>query len=147
MKNKFMKIALQEAELGFLKNEVPIGVVIEREGEILAKIHNQTEIEKNPCMHAEIIAIKLACEKIGEKYLIGCNLYSTLEPCCMCSGAISLAKIENLYIGAKDEKFGAVISGLEVFKNGNFNHKPNVYDGILEIECGEILKRFFKNKR
>ncbi len=142
-----MKLAIIQAELAYSKSEVPIGVVIEKNGEILAESYNQSEMNNNPCLHAEILAIKLACEKLGEKYLIGCSLYTTLEPCYMCSGAISWAKIENLYIGTEDKRFGSVLNGLEIFKNGNLNHKPNVYDGIMQNECSEILTRFFKERR
>lgn len=147
MYNKFMAKAIEAAKIAFHENEIPIGAVIEKNGEILSIAHNASENQQCAICHAEVIAIKEACRKIGEKYLIDCNLYTTLEPCYMCAGAIVLAKIKSVYIGAKDEKYGAVLSGLRVFENANINHLPVVYDCIMDDGCSKLLTDFFTQKR
>ena len=113
-----MKIAFSEAKKAFDKGEVPIGAVIVSEtGKIIAKAHNLTETKKNPLCHAEILAIQKACKKINKKYLMNCSIFITLEPCPMCATAISLAKIKNVYFSSVDKKGGAIISGIELYKN------------------------------
>lgn len=145
---KYMKIALDEARKAALKDEVPIGaVVVEKEsGKIIAKAHNLSE--QGDCInHAEILAIKKACKKLGTNRLRGCDLYVTLEPCTMCAGAISFARIDTLYIGALDTKGGGVVNGVKFFEQPTCHHRPKVETGILEKECSQILKDFFKAKR
>ena len=142
-----MKKALEEAEKAFEKDEVPVGAVIVRNGEIIAAAHNQREISKDATAHAEILAIKEACEALGGWRLIDCDMYVTLEPCVMCSGAILQARIERLYIGTMDPKGGAAGSTLNLFEDYHFNHRTEVVKGILEEECSQILKDFFKRKR
>ncbi|HQA66029.1 MAG TPA: tRNA adenosine(34) deaminase TadA [Bacillota bacterium] len=142
-----MRKALEEAEKAFDKDEVPVGAVIVRKGEIIAAAHNCREILKDATAHAEILAIKEACEALGGWRLTDCDMYVTLEPCVMCSGAILQARIERLYIGAMDPKGGAAGSMLNLFEDYHFNHRTEVIKGILEEECSQILKDFFKKKR
>jgi tRNA(adenine34) deaminase len=142
-----MKKALEEAQKAFLKDEVPVGAVIVRNGEIIATAHNCREISKDATAHAEMLAIREACEVLESWRLTGCDMYVTLEPCAMCSGAILQARIERLYIGAMDPKGGAAGSVLDLFEDYHFNHKTEVVKGILEVECSEVLKDFFKKKR
>lgn len=142
-----MKKALEEAQRAIEKDEVPVGAVIVRKGEIIAAAHNQREISKDATAHAEMLAIREACEVLGSWRLIDCDMFVTLEPCAMCSGAILQSRIERLYIGAMDPKGGTAGSILNLFKDYHFNHNTQVIKGILEDECSQILKDFFKRKR
>lgn len=147
-KLKFMKLAYKEAQKAFFKDEVPIGcIIVDENGKILAKSHNQVETKNNATLHAELLAIQKATKKVGEKYLMNASIFVTLEPCPMCATAISLAKIKNIYIGVEDKKGGAILNGLKIFENTTNLYKPSVYSNILNEECSEILKRFFKNLR
>lgn len=143
----FMKIALDEAKKAEAMDEVPVGAVIVRDGIIIAKAFNTRETAKDATCHAEMTAIKRACEILGGWRLIGCEMYVTLEPCLMCSGAILQSRIQKLYIGAMDPKNGAAGSVLNVFEDYWFHHKCEVFKGILQEECSNILKEFFKKKR
>jgi len=143
----WMKYAFKEAEAAYKKNEVPIGCIITFQNTIIAKSHNQIETLKDPTAHAEIIAITSAAEYLQSKVLVGCNMYVTLEPCPMCASAIVFAKFDNVYFGAYDNKFGACGSVFDITNNENMNHKVNVYGGIMDKECGGILKSFFEVKR
>jgi len=147
MNDFFMKKALEEAQKAFDKDEVPVGAVIVRNGEIIAAAHNTRELSKDATAHAEMLAIREACERLGGWRLLDCEMYVTLEPCVMCSGAILQARLERLYIGAMDPKGGAAGSTLDLFKDYHFNHETEVRKGILETECSQILKDFFKRKR
>ncbi len=140
-----MKAALLEAEKAEKINETPIGAVIVRDGKIIARGYNKRETKKNALMHAEIIAIDKACKKLGGWRLPGCDIYVTLEPCPMCSGAIIQARIENVYFGAFDEKSGCLGSACDLSRT--LPHKISYRGGLLKDECEEILKRFFKNLR
>jgi tRNA(adenine34) deaminase len=142
-----MKSAFREAEKAFEEGETPIGCVIVFENKIIAKSHNQIETLKDPTAHAEIIAITAASIHLDSKILKGCEMYVTLEPCPMCAGAIVLSKLDNLYFGAFDPKSGACGSVINITNNKSLNHKVNVLGGILDKECGDILKSFFKKKR
>lgn len=142
-----MKKALEEAQKAFEKDEVPVGAVIVRNDEIIAAAHNSRELSRDATAHAEMLVIKEACETLGGWRLLDCDMYVTLEPCAMCSGAILQARIERLYIGAMDPKGGAAGSVLNLFEDYHFNHKTGVIKGILEDECSQILKDFFKRKR
>ena len=146
-KNKFMKQALKEAKKAYEKLEVPVGAVIVKDGKIIARAHNLKETKKDTTNHAEILAIKKASKKLDSWRLLDCEMYVTLEPCTMCAGAIINSRIKKIYIGASDEKTGAVGSVLNLFDDYKFNHKPEYEKGILEQECSEILKRFFKDLR
>ncbi len=143
----FMKKALEEAQKAYELDEVPVGAVVVRNGEIIAAGHNLRESVKDATAHAEMIAIRNACEALGGWRLPGCELYVTLEPCAMCSGAILQARIEKLYIGAMDPKAGAAGSVLNLFEDYHFNHRCEVERGMMESECSLILKTFFRKKR
>ena len=143
---KYMKEALKEAKKAYLKNEVPVGCVIVLNDKIIARAHNLRESKKQADAHAEILAIKKACKKIGDWRLEECSMYVTLEPCPMCSGAIINSRIRNLYFGAFDQKMGAAGSVLNLF-NYKFNHQVTVFPQVMEEECSEILKDFFKDLR
>ena len=147
LKEYYMKIAYDEAEKAYAKGEIPIGAVIVKNGEIIAKAHNLRETEKNSLNHAEVIAIDMACRKLGGWRLTDCDMYVTLEPCHMCIGAIIQAKIKNLYFEAYDKKGGAVFSIDEIPKNPKLCHRLECFGGVLEEECSEILKKFFLNLR
>lgn len=146
-KECYMKKALIEAKKAFDKDEVPIGAIIVKDGEIIAKAHNCKEIKKDTTMHAELIAIKKASKKLNSWRLTNCEMYTTLEPCPMCAGAIINSRIKKVYIGAKDEKSGAAGSVLNLFKDYKFNHLVEVEQGILEEDCKKILQDFFKYLR
>ena len=142
MEERYMQLALKEAEKAALKDEVPIGAVIVKDGKVIAKAHNLCEA-KNCIKHAEILAIEKACKKLGTSRLWDCDMYVTLEPCTMCAAAISFARIKNLYFGAMDEKGG----GTSFYQQKTCHHKPKIKAGILANTCSQILKDFFKNKR
>lgn len=142
MKNiKYMQLALKEAQKALKKNEVPVGCVIVKDDKIIAKAHNQRETKLNSIAHAEILAIQKANKKIKNWRLDDCDLYVTLEPCMMCSGAISLSRLRTIYFGAKQNK------STNYFHNNELNHYPNVIGNILEEECSNILKNFFEERR
>ena len=146
-KEYYMKQALKEAEKAYRKLEVPVGAVIVKDGKIIARAHNQKETKTDTTKHAEILAIQKASKKLESWRLIDCEMYVTLEPCSMCAGAIINSRIKKIYIGAKDEKTGAVGSVLNLFEDYTFNHKVEFETGIMEKECQETLKKFFKELR
>jgi tRNA(adenine34) deaminase len=145
--NNFMQHAIELAKSAAISGEVPVGAVIVRDGKIIASAHNMIENKNDPTAHAEITAIRSACEIMGSPRIMDCDLYVTLEPCPMCAQAISFARIRRLYFGAYDEKNGGVENGARIFAQSGCNHKPEVYGGINESECGELLKEFFRGKR
>ncbi|MBQ8250515.1 MAG: nucleoside deaminase [Alphaproteobacteria bacterium] len=144
-----LKTAYVQAQKAFKEDEVPVGAVIynSNTGEIISTAYNETEKTKNPLAHAEILAIQKACETLNTKRLNGYSLFVTLEPCVMCAGAISLARLDAVYFGAFDPKTGAVLQGAEVFKHTQTHHKPIVLGGLNADENGKILTDFFKAKR
>ncbi|SHK11921.1 nucleoside deaminase [Epilithonimonas mollis] len=137
----FMKMALQEAEKALEQDEVPIGCVIVANNRVIAKSHNLTETLNDVTAHAEMQAITSAANFLGGKYLLNCTLYVTLEPCVMCSGALAWSQISKVVIGARDEQRGFINKGLSL------HPKTEVVTGIMENECSEIVKVFFRNKR
>ena len=143
----YMKQALKEAQKAYEKLEVPVGAIIVKDGKIIARAHNQKETKTDTTKHAEITAIQKASKKLNSWRLIDCEMYVTLEPCTMCAGAIINSRIKKVYIGAMDEKTGAVGSVLNLFEDYKFNHKPESETGILKEDCEDILKRFFKELR
>ncbi len=147
MREFFMKAALEEAAEAGKADEVPVGAVIVKDGAIIAKAHNMRETAKDATAHAEIIAIKKACQALDAWRLTDCEMYVTLEPCIMCSGAILYSRIRKLYIGTMDPKAGAAGSVINVFEDYWFHHKCEIEKGIMQIECSNILKEFFKKKR
>ena len=146
-KEYFMKEALKEAEKAYKKLEVPVGAIIVKDGKIIARAYNQKESKTDTTKHAEILAIQKASKKLKSWRLIDCEMYVTLEPCTMCAGAIIHSRIKKVYIGAMDEKTGAVGSVLNLFEDYKFNHKPEVEKGILKEDCESLLKQFFKEFR
>ncbi|MBO6244000.1 MAG: tRNA adenosine(34) deaminase TadA [Clostridia bacterium] len=146
-KEKFMKEALKEAKKSYQKLEVPVGCVIVKDNEIIARGHNLKETKMNTIKHAEIIAIEKASKKLKSWRLLDCEMYVTLEPCTMCAGAILNSRIKKVYIGAMDKKTGACGSVLNIFEDYVFNHKVELERNILEKECEKILKEFFKELR
>ena len=143
----FMKIALEEANKALAEDEVPIGAVLVREGRILSSTHNSPIACHDASAHAEMLAIRKACEATGNYRLTGAALYVTLEPCVMCAGAILQARLTRVIFGARDPKAGAVISLYHILNDNRLNHQVDVTEGILQAECAEILSRFFKEKR
>lgn len=147
-----MKEALEEARTAFALGEVPIGAVIEKDGQIIARGHNLTESTKDPTAHAEMIAIRNAAKVLGGWRLPGCSIYVTVEPCSMCAGAMIWARLDSLYIGAMDPKAGACGSVIDIPGEERFNHNIHVERGIMEEECAKLMKDFFislreRNKR
>ncbi len=148
LQNTLMKQALQEAMTGARLGEVPVGaLIVDPEGHLLACCHNKNILLKDPTAHAEILAIREACEKIGYERLVGCSIYVTLEPCTMCATAISFARLKTLCYGASDPKGGGIAHGAKVYSHRTCHHKPEVFEGILAEECGKILQDFFKDLR
>jgi len=143
----FMTEALKEAKKASEENEVPVGAVIVQDGVIIARGHNQVECLKDPTAHAEIIAITSAVNYLGTKWLNQASLYVTIEPCSMCAGALVLARIKNIYFGARDPKTGACGSVINIVNNKKLNHRIKVKGGILDKECGGLLTDFFRKKR
>lgn len=147
MQEKFMKEALKEAKKAYDKLEVPVGAIIVKDGKIIARGHNLKETKFDTTNHAEIIAIQKASKKLKSWRLLDCEMYVTLEPCSMCAGAIINSRMKKVYIGANDEKTGAVGSVLNLFEDYKFNHNVEFEKGILKEDCENILKDFFKNLR
>lgn len=146
MKN-FMAEALKEAEKAAEMGEVPVGAVIVREGEVIAKGHNMTESTKDPTAHAEMLAIRRASQKLGGWRLIGCHMYVTAEPCSMCAGAIVWSRIEKLFIGTMDPKAGACGSVFNIPQEKKLNHFVEIETGVMEEECAQIMRDFFRKLR
>jgi tRNA(adenine34) deaminase len=147
MPETFMDMALAEARTAAAAGEVPIGCVIVCEGDVIARCGNRTLAERDPTAHAEIVAIRRAAVIRGSERLPDCDLYVTLEPCTMCTAAISLARIRRLYFGAADPKGGAVENGVRYFSAPTCLHRPEVYGGIGEREAAALLEGFFRARR
>lgn len=147
MEEKFMKAALKEAKKAYEKLEVPVGAVIVKDGKIIARAHNLKETKYDTTKHAEILAIQKASKKLNSWRLIDCEMYVTLEPCSMCAGALINSRIKKVYIGASDQKTGAVGSVFNLLEDYTFNHKVEYEKGVLQDECESILKEFFKELR
>ena len=147
MDTKFMREAIQEARKALEFNEAPIGAIIVKNNEIIARAYNQRETKQMATAHAEILVIEMACEKLGSWRLDGCTLYVTLEPCPMCAGASILSRLDTVVFGAYDPKGGCFGTSLDFSTIKAFNHHPEIYGGILEDECKALLKDFFAQKR
>jgi tRNA(adenine34) deaminase len=143
----FMDMALEEARAAAAAGEVPVGCVIVRDGTVIARAGNRTLRDRDPTAHAELLAIRQAATVIGSERLVECDLHVTLEPCTMCAGAMSFARIRRLYFGAADPKGGAVESGVRFFSAPTCHHKPEVYGGIGESDASKLLTDFFKARR
>ena len=144
---RFMYAAFQEAEIAFEEKEIPVGAIIVKEGRIIGRGHNQTERLKDPTAHAEMIAITAATNTLQSERLTRCDLYVTLEPCVMCTGAALLARVSNIYFAAFDVKFGACGSIYNFPAEGKYNHSIKVYSGLMEKESQNLLQKFFKELR
>ncbi|WP_129600675.1 tRNA adenosine(34) deaminase TadA [Anaerophilus nitritogenes] len=147
MIEKYMREALREAKKAMELEEVPIGAVIVKDGQIIARAHNLRETFKDPIAHAEILAIQKAAKFLGGWRLSGCDLYVTVEPCPMCAGAIILSRIDTLVIGTMDPKGGGAGSLFNIPEDNRLNHQTKVIRGILKNECAQLMKDFFKYLR
>lgn len=144
-----MTLALEEASAAAEREEVPIGAVLVHfpEGKIVARAGNRTIERRDPTAHAEILAIREGCELFGAQRIPECDLYVTLEPCAMCAAAISFARLRRVVYGAPDPKGGAIEHGPRFFTSPTCHHRPETRGGVLEADCGEILKNFFRARR
>ncbi|NLL18930.1 MAG: tRNA adenosine(34) deaminase TadA [Clostridia bacterium] len=143
----YMAIALEEARKAFFLGEVPVGAVLVKDGEILAKTHNRKERDADPTAHAEVLALREGAKVLNDWRLDGCTLYVTLEPCPMCAGALVQARVKTLVYGANDLKGGAVESLMNLVQHPRLNHRLEVIAGICEEECRSLLKEFFQSRR
>ncbi|HEY4553515.1 MAG TPA: tRNA adenosine(34) deaminase TadA [Bacillaceae bacterium] len=144
---QYMRMAIEKAREAGEMGEVPIGAVLVLDGEVIASAHNLRETEQNAVAHAELIAIQEACRKLGTWRLEGAELYVTLEPCPMCSGAIILSRIKKVVYGAPDPKAGCAGTLMNLLADERFNHQSEVVGGVLEEECGQLLSQFFRKLR
>ena len=142
-----MALALAEARAAAAAGEVPVGAVVVKDGAVIAAARNRPRELQDPTAHAEMLAIRRACEALGDERLAGCDLYVTLEPCAMCAAAISFARIRRLYFGAADPKGGAVEHGPRFFTQPTCHHAPEIYGGLAESEAATLLKAFFAERR
>lgn len=140
-------MAIAEAKKALESKDVPVGAIVVRDGTVVAKAFNRREADKDSTAHAEVLAIREACRRLGRWNLSDCDLYVTLEPCVMCSGAIVYSRIKNLYFGAYDLRFGCAGTVYNLAADQKFNHRANVHGGILEEECKALLTDFFKELR
>ena len=146
--NTYMDHAIEEAKKALVRGEVPIGaVIIDQYGTIMSKEGNRTKELNDPTAHAEILAIRKACDELKNQRLTNCSMYVTLEPCPMCAAAISNARISKLYFGPEDKKSGGVINGPQIFSHPQCHHKPEIYENIGNRKSQELLQEFFKSKR
>lgn len=144
---QFMRAALAQAELAERLGDVPIGAVVVRDGQVIAEAHNRRIIDADPTAHAEMLAIRAAAKAVGDWRLSGCTMVVTLEPCCMCAGAIVLGRMDRLVYGAADPKAGAVDTLYRLCGDQRLNHRLEVISGVLAGRCGEVLTRFFAAQR
>ena len=147
LKIKFMKEALKEAKKAYDKKEIPVGAVIVKDNRIIARGYNIKEEKNDTTKHAELIAIQRASKKLKSWRLIDCEMYVTLEPCSMCAGALIQSRIKKVYIGTMDKKTGACGSVLNLLEDYPFNHKVEIEKNVMQKECEDILKKFFKELR
>jgi len=146
-RQKFMQLALREAQKAYDSDEVPIGAVVVRNGEVISKAHNTKNQHKNALLHAEIVALTKAQKKLGDWHLYDCDLYVTLEPCPMCAGACINTRLRAIYFGAYDSKAGCCGTLYDLPTDKRFNHRVEVVGGVCETECAGILSQFFREKR
>jgi len=143
----WMESALRLARAAAVREEVPVGAVIVRDGRIVAHAHNETIHRRDPTAHAELLAIQRALEAVGEDRLVDATLYVTLEPCAQCAGAIVLTKVGTVVFGAHDNRAGMAGSVHDILRHPRLNHRPEVIGGVLGEQCGELLKDFFRARR
>lgn len=142
-----MDLALDQARAAAARGEVPVGAVLVLDGEVIASGANETLAAKDPTAHAEMVVLRAGAAALGSERLTACDLYVTLEPCAMCAGAISIARVRRLYYGAADPKGGGVVHGARVFSQATCHHRPEIYDGIAEGEARSLLQSFFAARR
>lgn len=147
LKNEFMQVALNEALAAVSEGEMPVGAAVVKNGRVISVGHNIRNVHHDPTLHAEIVAIRSACEKLGDWRLTDCDLYVTLEPCVMCSGAIINARMRSVYFGAYDDMYGAAGGRIDLFSKAYFGSNTTVYGGIMEEECTSMLREFFSSLR
>ena len=145
--HNYMREALKLAETAYIRDEVPIGAVIVHENRIIGKGYNQVEMLSDPTAHAEMLAISAACSTLHEKYLSECTMYVTLEPCMMCAGAAVWTKLKRIVFAAMDEKAGSCGTVFNLAENKKLNHHVEIIQGVMENECSQLLKNFFRSKR
>jgi tRNA(adenine34) deaminase len=143
----WMRLALDEAEDAGEAGEVPVGAVVVKEGEVISRSANAMVASADATAHAELLAIQAASAIVGESRLTGCTLYVTLEPCAMCAGAMVLARLDRVVFGAYDDKAGMGGSVQDLLRHPKLNHRPEVRGGVMEAECGALLRRFFQDRR
>jgi len=143
----FMRLALKEAYTAFSEDEVPVGAVLVLDDKVVAYAHNRREFENDPTAHAELIVLRKSASEIDNWRLTGSTLYVTKEPCVMCAGAMVNARLTRLVYGCRDSRYGAVASQYQIASDARLNHRVDVFSGILENECSDILKKFFKVRR
>ena len=143
----FMRLAIREASLALEHDDVPIGAVVARNGDVIGAGHNERELRQDPTAHAEVIALREAARALGSWRVLDAVMYVTLEPCAMCAGAVVLARVPRLVFGAVDPKAGAVGSIFDVLREPRLNHRPQVAGGLLAAECGALLSEFFRVRR
>ena len=144
---RFMGWALREARRAFEEDEVPVGAVVVHEGQVLARAHNRPIHLKDPSAHAEVLALRRAAHKLGNYRLTGCTLYVTIEPCAMCAGAITQARLSRVVFGASDPKAGASGSALTVLNHPKLNHRVEINSGVRAEDCARLLREFFRCRR
>jgi tRNA(adenine34) deaminase len=144
---RLIRLGLEEARAAGAEGDVPVGAVVARGDEVVARAGNAREREQDPTAHAEILALRQAARAVGSWHLEGCTLYVTLEPCAMCAGALVLARIDRLVLGAADPKAGFAGSLGDIVRDGRLNHEVEVTVGVLAEECGEVLRAFFAERR
>jgi tRNA(adenine34) deaminase len=143
----FMRLALREAERALEHDDIPVGAVVVRDGEVIGSGHNEREVRADPTAHAELIALRDAARALGSWRVLDSVLYVTLEPCAMCAGAIVLARIPRVVFGTTDPKAGAAGSVLDVLAHPQLNHRPQVESGLLAEQCADLLRSFFASRR
>ncbi len=144
---QFMREALRQARRAYREEEVPVGAVVVKDGQVIARAHNRPIHLQDPTAHAEVLALRRAARKLGNYRLVGCTLYVTIEPCAMCVGAIVQARLRRLVMGAPDPKAGACGSALSVLNDAKLNHRVEVQHGILAEECAQLVREFFRRRR
>ena len=148
MFHSFMKLAIKEAKIAEKIGETPVGaIIIDKKNQIVGRGHNLSRSTRDPMAHAEILAIRQACNNLDTNHLAGCSIYVTLEPCSMCASAISVSRISRLYYGASDPKSGGVESGAQIFSQKQTHSKPEIFNGFCEEEISALMKNFFKSIR
>jgi tRNA(adenine34) deaminase len=143
----FMRLALREAERALEHDDIPVGAVVVKDGEVIGSGHNEREVRADPTAHAEMIALREAARLLGSWRVLDAVLYVTLEPCAMCAGAIVLARVPRVVFGTEDPKAGAAGSVLDVLAEPSLNHRPQVQTGLLAEECADLLRSFFASRR